>query len=205
MSKMSKAIAALGVVAGLGVAALPLSSYAADNYSQSAQAGVQVEVGGAIAISVQGNDGTDASLVDLGDLKINGVATAAPLTVTVKSNANDGKYDLTIKSATAETALVNENGAKIPALTAAGKIVAGTSAWGYFVGDTVTADTEYTGVTANPVNIKANGVTSTANTGSDSATYGYQDETKVYFQAAADGQQQEGTYKQTVVFTATVQ
>jgi len=60
MSKMSKAIAVLGVVAGLGVAALPLSSYAADEpYSQSTSADVQVGVSGAISIEVD-NGATDA-------------------------------------------------------------------------------------------------------------------------------------------------
>ena len=51
MSKMSKAIAVLGVVAGLGVAALPLSTYAAlgdalpeDAYKKEAQAQVQEQV-----------------------------------------------------------------------------------------------------------------------------------------------------------------
>lgn len=206
MSKMSKAIAVLGVVAGLGVAALPLSSYAAENYNQSAQAQVQVEVGGAIAISVDSGNATTPSLVDLGDLKINGVTTnTTPLVVTVKSNADDGKYDLTLKSATAETALVNENGAKIPAIDgAAAKLVGGTAAWGYFVGDTADENTEYTGVTADGATLKTDQAIATSNTGSDSATYKNMDQTKVIFNAAAAGDQQEGVYSQTVVFTATV-
>lgn len=189
MSKMSKAIAVLGVVAGLGVAALPLSTYAA-NYSQSAQAQVQVEVGGAISIATDATGG----VVDLGQLKINGESDTKDLNVTVSSNSEIG-YDLTIKSATSETALVNESGAKIPADAG---VAAGTSAWAYrLAGETEGTYGEWAAITADPVNI-LNHTADAANTG------GMEGKTKVNFGASADGSQQEGIYKGTVVFTATV-
>lgn len=59
MSKTTKVIAALGVVAGLGVAALPAFTYAAQ---VSGNADVIVEVGDAIAMSIVGNqDGVQDS------------------------------------------------------------------------------------------------------------------------------------------------
>lgn len=193
MSKMSKAIAVLGVVAGLGVAALPLSSYAADeptNYSQSAQAQVKVEVGGAISISTDAADG----VVDLGQMKINGVSDTKDLNVTVSSNSEIG-YDLTIKSATSETALVTPSGAKIPADA---NIAAGTSAWAYrLAGETEGTYGDWTAITASPVNILSH-TADAANTGAMTGT------TKVNFGASASGTQQEGIYTGTVVFTATV-
>lgn len=190
MSKMSKAIAVLGVVAGLGVAALPLSSYAADNYSQSAQAQVKVEVGGAISITTDATDG----VVDLGQMKINGVSTTKDLEVTVSSNSEIG-YDLTIKSATNETSLKTADGAEIPADV---NVAAGTSAWAYRLYDTDgTTPKAWTAITAAPVNILSH----TADAGNTGAMTGA---TKVNFGASASGTQAEGIYTGTVVFTATV-
>ncbi len=190
MSKMSKAIAVLGVVAGLGVAALPLSSYAADNYSQSSQAQVKVEVGGAISITTDATDG----VVDLGQLKINGVSETKDLNVTVSSNSEIG-YDLTIKSATTQTSLVSESGAEIPANA---NVAAGTSAWAYrtYEADGTTAQA-WTAITPDPVNILSH-TADAGNTGEMTGT------TKVNFGASASGSQQEGVYTGTVVFTATV-
>ena len=180
MSKMSKAIVALGVVAGLGVAALPLSSYAV-----STQAQVQVEVGGAISISTD----ADSGKVDLGKLTVNGVSESKDLNVTVTSNSEVG-FDLTIMSATNETSLTNENGATIPAGTT---IAAGTSAWAYKVDDGA-----WTKITNSAVSIN-NHTVDTDNTG------GMSEPTKITFGASANGTQQEGTYTGTVLLTATVQ
>ena len=198
MSKMSKAIAVLGVVAGLGVAAMPLSSYAATSSEVKAETRVQVEVGGAISIAAA-SDGTDKAIVDLGQLKINGATDVAGVTVTVSSNSAVG-YDLTIKSKGAETALVNANGAKIPALTDGGQIKGGTSAWGYglYTKTTVdndTAPTTFKGISATPENIA-----SYTPTEGDSAT---NRAVKVGFKASASSSQDEGQYTGTVVFTAT--
>ena len=204
MSKMSKAIAVLGVVAGLGVAALPLSSYAADEpYSQSASADVQVEVGGAISIEVDnGETGEDAvkNLVDLGQIKLNGDIVSKGLKVTVRTNAgvqDDVAYSLTMATETANNALINENGVELPA----GVPTQGTSAWGYALGSSLsdtTADiTGWAAVPAkgNPVELKTNGNVTAAT---------HFEDTFVNFGATASNSQKEGTYKGTVVFTATV-
>lgn len=206
MSKMSKAIAVLGVVAGLGVAALPLSSYAADEpYSQSTSADVQVEVSGAISIEVD-NGATDAgvakNLVDLGQIKLNGDIVSKGLKVTVKTNAgvqSDVAYSLTMTTESTNNALVNENGIELPA----GVPQQGTSAWGYAVGESLTDATEgltdwaaVPGKGSTPAELKAND-----NVPSDA----HSKDTFVYFGATASTGQREGIYKGTVVFTATVQ
>ncbi len=206
MSKMSKAIAVLGVVAGLGVAALPLSSYAADEpYSQSTSADVQVGVSGAISIEVD-NGATDAdaakNLVDLGQIKLNGDIVSKGLKVTVKTNAgvqSDVAYSLTMTTESANNALMNENGIELPA----GVPQQGTSAWGYAVGTSLTdATTDLTGWAAvpgkgsTPAELKANGNVPSAT---------HSEDTFVHFGATASTGQKEGIYKGTVVFTATVQ
>ncbi len=193
MSKMSKAIAVLGVVAGLGVAALPLSSYAEGNYNQSAQATVQVEVGGAISITTDAADGK----VDLDKMTLNNVSTTKDLKVTVSSNAEVG-YSLSIKALTVDAegngVLTNENGKTI---TSGTTIEGGTSAWGYRLAN-AEAEGDYgawTAVTSEPEEIHAH---------SASGTAAMNDETTVNFGASANGSQQEGIYTGTVVFTATV-
>ena len=84
MNKLTKTIAALGVVAGLGVAALPLSSYAANT-----NVPVTVTVDDQIAIS------TDKNEVDFGGMLAGQSATQA-LSVTVYSSSN---YDLKASAA----------------------------------------------------------------------------------------------------------
>ncbi|MBR5620925.1 hypothetical protein IKW75_00325 [Candidatus Saccharibacteria bacterium] len=58
MSKTTKIIAALGIVAGLGVAALPAFTYATDPVSTTGDVEVQVEVLPAIAMTITGNNDT---------------------------------------------------------------------------------------------------------------------------------------------------
>ena len=55
MSKITKTIAALGVVAGLGVAALPLASYAAttQNITVEAEIGATLSVGAPTVATVE--------------------------------------------------------------------------------------------------------------------------------------------------------
>ena len=56
MTKSTKILAGLGVVAALGTAALPLCSYAASTQSVSGNVEFQVEVKPAIAMTITGND-----------------------------------------------------------------------------------------------------------------------------------------------------
>lgn len=201
MSKMSKAIAVLGVVAGLGVAAMPLSSYAA-NYSQSTSAIVSAEVGGAISIAVEDVTGgaydSATNTLKLGELTLGGDVKAASLNVKVATNSTKedatANYKLQMTMETTETALVNENGQKIEAGTPA----KGTSAWGYTTDDIATnlAGATWKQVPAKgqtAAELKANGTAN--NTG---------ETTKVSFGASASPTQAQGVYSGTVVFTAVV-
>lgn len=194
MSKIAKTIAVLGVVAGLGVAALPMSTYAAE-YSRSASAIVTTEVEGAISIATS-VDATGGK-VDLGKLALNSETTEMtdPLAVTVTSNSAQ-TYSLGINALNGETAM---KGAKTGATIPAGTPAAGTSAWGYKHNGTGTMAAAYSAVPAStsPATIKeftpAEGATGTQN-----------DVVDFMFKASANGTQTPDTYEATVVFTATV-
>ena len=77
MSKLSKAIAVLGVVSALGVSALPLSTYAVKSgYTPaSEEATVQVKVSSALSIAIENLEGSaawDGATLDLGTVAPNG-------------------------------------------------------------------------------------------------------------------------------------
>ncbi len=198
MSKIAKTIAVLGVVAGLGVAALPMSTYAAE-YSRSASAIVTTEVEGAISIATS-VDATGGK-VDLGKLALNSETTEMtdPLAVTVTSNSAQ-TYSLGINALNGETAM---KGAKTGATIPAGTPAAGTSAWGYAT-DAETAGTysAYAAVPATLTEVKQ--FTTAANTGDDADTNPFINTTNFKFKASANGTQTPDTYEATVVFTATV-
>lgn len=214
MSKMSKTIAALGVVAGLGVAALPLSSYA-DDYSQSTQAKVQAEVGGAISIAVDSGNANDNTLVDLGQLMVNGdVKTSSVDVIVSTNNTKVGEqgigYTLTMSMVGDNNSLNNGNGATIPA----GTPEKGTSAWGYTQSTITDADSiaaaTWKKVPAGTASDPAVALTTTTGkiptaTEADGVVTAGKETTKVTFGASADGSQQEGIYTGSVIFTATVQ
>ena len=70
MSKSTKIIAALGVVAGLGVAALPAFTYAAQTSSVSGAVKLQATVTPGIAMTIQSNgDADDTSTADVNESK----------------------------------------------------------------------------------------------------------------------------------------
>jgi len=183
---MSKVIAGLGVVAGLGVAALPLSSYAAFDTAQ-----ITAEVGGAISIEVTGNKAsvTPPSGVTIADNEVylapvNGGAIAeGAATVKVSGNAASG-YTLSIKDSDSQTALVSADNHVI----AAGVPDQGSSAWGYKSGTA----TGYTAITATDVTIKT----------TDTAIAEGGDSTDVTFGVSVSADQEAGTYKGGVIFTA---
>ena len=230
MSKTTKIIAALGVVAGLGVAALPAFTYAT---SVSGNADVIVEVGDAIAMSIVGNqDGVQGSgynnvniksaeidtigqNIDISDFDYPTATTTSgskidilpfeykdgnntnnfKSAVTVYTNAN--YYGLSIKAQDG-TALVNQsdNSATIPAGTIEAPattfdLAAGTSAWGYKVNTPAEGGAGYKAITAGDVEINEEAALATGNT------------TNVYYGVATSATQKTGTYKGTVVYTAT--
>lgn len=201
MSKMSKAIAVLGVVAGLGVAALPLSSYAATSAVKSTK--VQVEVAGGISIAFVAPtaqpEGSDAeftfadnnNLLDLKTITLGGPIKQGALGVKVSTNNPIG-YTLTA-SVQGDGALVNETGDEIPAGVPQ---ASGTdSAWGIKGGDL--GDT-WTKVTSTGVAVKS----STTVAGGEGAQAS--ESVDVTVGANVKSTQPEGTYKGTLIFTATV-
>lgn len=142
MTNLTKAIAALGVVAGLGVAALPLTSYAettpvvwgdegnftkdtdwgsdeAGNKWVKTDVGVTLEVTEGLQIWTNGTDNTPVEMTEA-----DGQFKSAEQTVSVKSNNQYG-YTLSIKGITpvaegasnAVTDMVTTDGHKIAAIT----------------------------------------------------------------------------------------
>ena len=214
MSKMSKAIAVLGVVAGLGVAALPLSTYAAlgdalpeDAYKKEAQAQVQVKVGGAISIAttLDNSDSdsynTDTKTVDLGELMPGGAtddANTPTLYVKVTSNdQKDAKYGLYMNALDGVTDMVGTKpGARIPTDT---NVAPGTSAWGYKLRDETGANfaTSYSKIPETASKIVDTTALNNTNT--------YESVTSVKFGASASTSQMADTYTGTVVFTAALE
>lgn len=221
MTNLTKAIAVLGVVAGLGVAALPLSSYAADNTvtwgegtegtnygTDGAQKWVKTDVGVMLKIDDQltisaDKDTTEANLVDL-----SGEGHTGAVNITVVTNNQSG-YNLNLKGMTAEgtaNALVSENKDEIDAaagtFTAPSALSTSKSEWGYSVANTnenlkttLTQFTDgvYAGVSAGGQEI----VNVDKPTGTDG------DKTTITFAASVADGQPAGTYKGQVTFTAT--
>ena len=173
MSKVTKTIAALGVVAGLGVAALPLASYAANPTPVNLTASLD----DSLSLSV-----TETELAF--ELENGGAVVTDETAATVTTNNGKG-YDLNIKAASGDGALTSTVGSyTIPA----GPAAQGTSAWGY---NTDGGDT-YTAVTATDVSIAS----STAPTPTAGTT------TNITIGVSADATQEAGTYKGSFVLTA---
>lgn len=211
MSKLTQSIAILGVVAGLGVAALPLSTYAAPvidgtqptegavsgaTYDGTKDGKVSTDTNIKLVIDDVLSIDTDKTEVDL---------TAAPHTGTVKVTVvtnNSTGYDLAIKgsAATNPTSLTNT-------AASADQIVKGdgtftdpaalsttVSQWGYSVaGVAAFTDGLYAGVTGTDQIIHSE-TSATAEAGVA---------TGVTFAASLKDGQAAGTYNGKVTFTAT--
>lgn len=132
MSKVTKTIAALGVVAGLGVAALPLASYAANPTTVNLTASLD----DSLSLSV-----TETELAF--DLENGGTVVKDTTAATVTTNNGKG-YDLKIKAGGSGASLTSGS-YTIPA----GEAAQGTSAWGYNTDGGAT----YTAVTTTDVSI----------------------------------------------------
>jgi len=231
MSKMSKTIAILGVVAGLGVAALPLSSYAetvewvedGKTGYDSAKMGTDkdgnhyVNTGTEVTLEIADKLSIESSAT--GAVSLSGAAgvtaglyeSATPLTITVITK-NAGGYNLTIEGAGDTTggkksnSMYNGTNDEIPAgnFTAADDTAA-TSAWGYGLAANATANPA--GATIATA-AKYQGVPDTATTmmsRTDTATTDAGDKVDVSFGANVISSQAAGTYTGKVTFTATNQ
>lgn len=189
MSKMSKAIAVLGVVAGLGVAALPLSSYAV---SDTASTTAQAIVGDSIAITV-----ADAT-VSIANVMANQDVNEASTTLTVQTNNANG-YQIQIEDTDSELALKTSDGSGTADGIAAGIPTKGTNAWGF------KASSNSSNVTITEEGYRAVGgkaapkIVGTA--AAASATDG--DVISLTFGVTVDTTIAAGTYQDEVVLTAT--
>ena len=173
MSKVTKTIAALGVVAGLGVAALPLASYAADTQNIA----VQATIGETLSV-----EAPTVATVEL--TPTNGAAAVeGSSSVTVKTNHLTG-FTLNIKDSDSDTGLTGTGGTIAAGTTLDGSV----SAWAYKGGDKVA----YTAITEADVALK----TTSAPTAAAGETV------EITFGVAADADQAAGTYTGGVTVTA---
>jgi len=180
MSKTTNALIALGVVAGLGAAVLPLSSYAADPATD--KVGVTLTIEDELTIEA------DKSTTDKVDLS--GTGHTGAVTLTVVTNNQKG-YNLGImgSAATNPTSLTIDLGDQT--LSSPAALITATSEWGYRLAGTEA--NKYAGVTGDNAVIK----TTDAPTGTSG------DETIVTFGASIKDGQPAGTYNGEVTFTAT--
>lgn len=195
MSKMTKTIAALGVVAGLGVAALPLSSYAATQ-----QVDVSANVLGSIAVStdVDGESGAKGTL-ELGDVTPGSSVVMKDLAVTVSTNSTAG-YTLTLRDTATDASLINtaDSTQKIAADTTVQK---GQTAWavrGAADGSSALNDSDWVAVPAS----NATALT-IKNKAAGALTDGAETTSVTFGVSVAEGAVTAGTYTSTVIFTAT--
>lgn len=206
MSKIAKSMAILGVVAGLGVAALPLSSYAADGSAKSGDVTVRVEVNSSLAVASSESD------INLGTINVGTPVREGTTDVSVTTTSVP-KYYLYIQDKDDNNALTltDADGAILSGATAAQKIFAvgekftlpadgsteqtaavvkGSTGWGFkggLVGD----------FTAVPTNGSAPAAIVEDGSFTDGAA-----STTVTFGVSAGAGLDDGIYKDTVVFIA---
>lgn len=227
MSKTTKAIAILGVVAGLGVAALPFNAMAAvtplvgDNATPvTDQVTVKTTIKDYISIELSAGDkgtfdktaATDitsgdpatvtahAHTLDLGDLVNGGAIVDGNLLVNVKTNNSKG---FKLGFAAAGTTLDGADTTANPAHTiAAGVPTVGTSAWSFKAEST---DASNTNLTIDTAYQNYGATIPTSNTRIAKYSVATDDSginTKVTFGVSASASQAADEYSQTVTFTA---
>ena len=222
MSKKStKIIAVAGVVAGLGVAALPAMTFAAESASGAVK--LQAQVLPSIAMTIHSNGdasgtnyyaenptgagagyGVDSDTLytkseglftnwssATTSLLPNATSEAMTSTVTVYTNASG--YTLSVIDEDTDNSLKLDASNSIAAFASpAATLVGGTAGWGIKGGDLTTA---YNGIPASDgtaLTLKANG---TASGSGDATTFTYG--------VATSATQKVGTYEDVIVYTAT--
>lgn len=175
MSKISKTVAVLGVVAGLGVAALPISTYAANPETVN----LNVKVVDKIELDA---DNTTVNINATNGAAVTG--QEGTVTLTVKTGNSKG-YTLNAKTGSVDLADGSVN--SIPA----GAPLVGSSLWGMKGGDQVFQN--YTGLQTTDQLVKKMTIAPTSG----------EDATAVTFGVTTATNQAAGTYTGTAVFTAT--
>ena len=184
MSKLNKAFAVLGAFTGICASAAPLTSYAVDPAgSVSGNTEVTVNVSGSIDMQLLN---TSVTTVDINTNDANTTAMHTDIQVTVNGYTS---YSVVVNDNDENTALVHTTSAgnTIPAGTT---IAAGTSAWGIKVGD-ATSWTAMVPSTGTPISV----LTGTGGAAPGTAT--------VHYGVSTSANQLGGTYKDTIVYTAT--
>ena len=142
MKTTAKIISALSVVAGLGVAILPLSSYAAE----TSRTKITVTIGETLSIASDASGQKTANINNL---------TAADETMTEKLTvtANKSGYKLTVKADNSQHMMHTDTTSKIEALTADGALTAGH--WGLNATNATAGvtGTQYKAVKTSPVDL----------------------------------------------------
>ncbi len=177
MVKTKNIIVALGVVAGLGVTALPMATHAASSQNTT----VTVNVASQLELSI------DSTAVAI-NMDVNDLDEASKSTLSVTTNTSG--YQIQVKdTATTGTpgSLVNGSNS-IPSISTSSPAapVAGTAGWGLKVG------TSYYGVSGTAATIKDTGTSHGAVTN---------ETTDVYYSVATGSHQAVGSYTATLQYS----
>jgi len=187
MRKTTAALAALGVVAGLGAAALPMSSYAVTTATtDSADVTIRATINSAISLAL------DQTEVDLGTIIVNGAPATGSVKATVTTTSSNG-YNLTIMGKGGDTDMhtVDATGAQDGKGTiSTGTTLSGsTSAWAFRGGNKTT----WTQIPTTATEIKRT-----------TGTLAGPEETEITFGVYAGGTQVDGVYEGNVTLTASI-
>ena len=192
MSKMTKTIAALGIVAGLGVAALPLSSYAV---TDTANVTAQAIVGDSISITADAADDT----VTISDVTANQAVKEGSTVLTVTTNNASG-YNVTIKDTDDVTHLTTDGSDETNGIPASATLTQNNKGWGF------KSSSATTGVTVSTAQQNWRAVTSDTQTIASRASGASAeggDKITLTFGVVVDATVPAGTYEDEVVLTAT--
>lgn len=167
MTKSTKIIAALGVIAGLGVAALPIGAFAVGSQDVT----VKVNIDSSISL------GADQNLTQVSMAPNQADSTSLKTKLTVTTN-NAAGYKLEVKDKDTDTSL--KSGAN--SIPAAASVTAGTAAWNIKGGDkifqsgaAITAADRLVSESNGPVASQEVNMTYGVSTASNQASGTYQD------------------------------
>lgn len=199
MSKIAKSMAILGVVAGLGVAALPLSSYAAEGSQRSGDVTVRVEVNSTLAVAADRYD------IDFGTVNA-GLPVVEQATKVTVSGTSGKKYSLIVEDKDDNTDMqyIGADGFADASVTGikAGTPAKGSAFWGVKGGEVNDFTAVKAAGDATPVTLVTEGtLPSVGEAGGDGTTPGAAT-TDVTFGLSVDSTIQDGNYKDVVVFIA---
>src|SRR5574344_424052 len=185
MSKSTKIIAALGIAAGLGVAALPLSSFAAldlngvNGDAKTMDVTVSATVGSSVAIAV--NAATEPATINL-------TANASGTSTSKVEYATNSSTGLTLSLKDKDTDLNLKSG-DTDVIPAAAAVAAGTSAWNITGGTSV---------------CQAGAAITSADQEVVKTTAAVNDSTTMTYGVSTSADQHPGTYTDVITYTASI-